>query len=74
MSIVIPLIVARDSKPVTINSTQLETIKEAIVNSKNTIPDTISIQSPGIIKIKSITPAKGEVSQNEPLNNISTQN
>lgn len=74
VSIVIPLIVARDSKPVTINSTQLETIKEAIVNSKNTIPDTISIQSPGIIKIKSITPAKGEVSQNEPLNNISTQN
>lgn len=58
VSIVIPLIVARNSKPVTINSTQLETIKEAIVNSKNIIPDTISIQSPGIIKIKDITPAK----------------
>lgn len=74
VSIVIPLIVARGSKPVTINSTQLETIKEAIVNSKNTIPDTISIQSQGIIKIKDITPAKGEVGKNELLNDMSMQN
>lgn len=74
VSIVIPLIVARGSKPVTINSTQLETIKEAIVNSKNTIPDTISIQSQGIIKIKNITPVKGEVGQNELFNDVSMQN
>lgn len=74
VSIVIPLIVACCSKPITINSTQLETIKEAIVNSKNTIPDTISIQSQGIIKIKGITHAKGKVGQNELFNDRSMQN
>lgn len=55
-SAVIPFVVNRCTPPTKMDSKQLKTIEQAIINNKTTWPNTINIQLSDTLKIKSISP------------------
>ena len=58
VSAVVPFILDKCSSPTKIDDAQLETIKNAIIESKSVVPDSINISYSDTLKIRTITPKK----------------